>query len=103
MDHNDNLWVDRRLDELAPPSGWQPDPGAALTRMRQLDRASHRRRLWLAFAASASALVFATILLRAPGGPPAPTLPVHYQAGRADAPVVCEIYSDYQCAPCAAF
>jgi protein-disulfide isomerase len=106
MDHNDNLWLDRRLDALAPSAEWRPDPGAALTRLRQRDRAAHRRRLWLTLAASAAALVAAVFGLRA--SRPAPvertTPPIYanfHQAGRPDAPVVCEIYSDYQCPHCA--
>jgi protein-disulfide isomerase len=107
MDHNDNLWVERRMDALAPPQQWRPDSDAAFTRLRRRERAAHRRRVWLTLAASAAAVIVVAFLFRAPRHAPvvAPAVPRIYanfqQAGRSDAPIVCEIYSDYQCPHCA--
>jgi protein-disulfide isomerase len=105
MDHNDSLWTGRQMDALTPPPEWQPDPGAALTRLRRRDR-EFRRRVWLVFAASAAAIAIAAVLLRTPLTPTItarmPGVPAAFhQTGRADAPIVCEIYTDYQCQYCA--
>jgi protein-disulfide isomerase len=120
MEHNDNSWVDERLAKLDSQSGWQPNAGAALTRLRQRDRdAATRRkwRKWLMVAALAECLVFAIPFWNrifpphANGQPGAPERPVilvqansnFRETGSANAPILCEIYSDYECAHCAAF
>src|SRR5258707_671971 len=118
MDNNDNLWVDRRLETLAPRAGWQPDSGTALTRLRQRERAANvtrKRRIWLALTPWAACLAFAAPLSwnrifppRVETQPSNTTVTIAHapttfrETGSPHAPVVCEIYSDYQCPPCAA-
>ena len=117
MDNNDNLWVDRRLETLAPRDDWQPNTGAALTRLRQRDRAaivSRKRHIWLALAALAACLAVAAPLSwnrifqphdesqRVPGTIPIAHSPTNFrETGSPNAPIVCEIYSDYECPHCA--
>ena len=128
MEHNDRHpentdagdWVDRNLAKLDPPAGWQPNTGAAFTRLRQRDRAAtiaRKRRIWLVLAASAACLAVAAPLLRNRiWGPRAedppflrPERPITLvrneanfrETGSPNAPIVCEIYSDYECGRCA--
>jgi len=112
--------VDERLAKLDSPSGWQPNAGAALTRLRQRDRdAATRRkwRKWLMVAALAEILVlaipfwnriFPSHVAPPPGTPEKPVILAQVKSnfretGSANAPVICEIYSDYECGHCAAF
>jgi len=119
MEHNDSSWVDERLSKLDPPTGWQPNAGAAFTRLRQRDRtASTTRRLrrWLMLAAVVACLLLATPFwtrifpprtANHPMGAPPPSVTLAHAAasfretGSRNAPIVCEIYSDYECAHCA--
>ena len=120
MEQNDSSWVDERLAKLDAPSGWQPNSGAALTRLRQRDRAAGVRRKWrrwLMVAALAECLVFAipfwnrifpAHVTGQPGTPEKPVVLVQANAnfretGSANAPILCEIYSDFECTHCAAF
>ena len=108
MDHNDSSWVDARMGSLEPPQTWQPDSMAALDRflrMRREAAVSRRRRMWALGAAVAACLAVGAFLpgLLSPAKQRATqVLPASFrQAGSAGAPIVAEIYSDYQCAPCA--
>ena len=107
MDHNDSLWVDRRLESLEPPAAWQPDPVAAAVRFqrRHGDAAVvRRRRIWFAFAATAACVAAAALAPRFTPPHLSPTIsPVAFrQTGSPNAPLLAEIYSDYQCGHCAA-
>jgi protein-disulfide isomerase len=119
MEHNDSSWVDRHLAGLDPPADWQPDAGAAFARLRQRDRAaasSRKRRIWLALAASVACLAVAAPLtwnrIFPPRegdrgfGPPKSITQVRAtsnfrEIGSPNAPIVAEIYSDYECGHCA--
>jgi protein-disulfide isomerase len=109
MDPNDSLWVDRRLESLDPAPGWEPDTAAALARFRQQHReaaVARKRRIWFAFAAAAACLAAVSVMPRSsapPARPPRLILPASFrEAGSPTAPVVAEIYSDYECGRCAA-
>ena len=113
MDHNDSQWVDRRLHSLDPPAAWQPDTDAAFARFRALSRpAARNRRAWFALAFAAVAACAAVALISSvprasmPLLPVSPLTPAHATAsfreiGSPKAPIVAEIYSDYECPPCA--
>jgi protein-disulfide isomerase len=119
-------WVEERLARLAPESGWRPNAVRALARLRELDRARHIRRLrWIWASAATFVAGIAAIVLLSPqacatprlcvqsawnvvhGKPPhtaAPALaptPSYKQSGSPDAPIRCDIYSDYECPACA--
>jgi protein-disulfide isomerase len=107
MDHNDDLWIAERMASLDPPADWRPDAAAGLARVRRLDSAAaSRRRVWFALAAVAACAAIAVLVLRpggeGPGRMASPVVSAGFrEVGRGDAPVVAEIYSDYQCTPCA--
>jgi len=108
MENNQNPWVDRRFAALDPSPAWEFDSVAALARLRRRDRQSRiRRRLWFTFAAAAClAAITVTVTIRqrshTPAPHPTPVLAAGLRAnGQASAPVLCEIYSDYQCGHCA--
>jgi protein-disulfide isomerase len=108
MDPNDNTWVDRRLESLDPSPGWEPDTAAGLARFRRLHReaaVTRKRRIWFAFAAAAACLAAVSVLPRLAAPPARPSrliLPATFrEAGSPTAPVVAEIYSDYECGHCA--
>src|SRR5207302_1414903 len=109
-----NSWVDERLAKLDPPSAWQPNSAAAFTRLRQRDRASsvaRKRRIWMVLAAAAVCLAAAAPLLWQPASPPHTTPSKSFtlvhdasafrESGSPSAPIVAEIYSDYECTHCA--
>jgi protein-disulfide isomerase len=105
MDPNDSLWVDRRLESLEPSPGWEPDTAAGLARFRRLHReaaVTRKRRIWFAFATAAACLLAVSVLPRRPAPPQHLVLPASFrEAGSQTAPVVAEIYSDYECGHCA--
>src|SRR5258708_7435392 len=108
MDLNDSLWVDRRLESLEPAPGWEPDTAAGLARFQRLHREAtmaRKRRIWFAFAAAAACLLAVSVLPRRAAPPARPShlvLPASFrEAGSPTAPVVAEIYSDYECGHCA--
>lgn len=108
MDHNDSSWVDARMESLEPPHAWQPDTASGLERFRRLRREaaiSRKRRIWAVLAAAAACIAAVAIWARVSGpGTTRPNLilPASYrEAGSATAPIVAEIYSDYQCGHCA--
>lgn len=110
MDPNDSSWVEGRLAALDPPAAWQPDSTAAMIRFRR--RADGRRRafrLWLGIAAAACLAVFFLWpgFSSRPVAPsrtaPATVTAAYRITGSAAAPIVAEVYSDYECGHCAAF
>jgi protein-disulfide isomerase len=109
MDPNDSLWVDRQLESLDHAPGWEPNTADALARFQRLHRqaaVARKRRIWFAFAAAAACLAVVSILPRS-SAPPARTprliVPASFRmAGSPTAPIVAEIYSDYECGHCAA-
>lgn len=127
MDRDSNLerWVEKRLGALQPPDEWQPDTARAFARVSQVDQAMRRRRVKrLVLVGAFAAACVAALLVEAPkaycaGGacasPPSkpapdsgsrpaapPAAPAFKVSGVPDAPLTCEIYTDYQCPACAA-
>jgi protein-disulfide isomerase len=128
MEHDEmdvNRWADQRLSSLDPPADWRPDSRAAFA---QLQRRSSppRRRWWLWATVSATAAAACAVLLlvstpaacanplgcsQAVTARPAPQSPVEIrggtpgfkESGSVDAPVTCELYTDYECSHCANF
>jgi protein-disulfide isomerase len=126
---NDEQWVNERLRVLGPERNWHPNAGAALAGLQRRDRRRRTwQRGWIWSAAMTSACAAVLLALPAPakcalagvacprpGGVPVLPAPAqllnqavnsaaNYKAsGAADAPVVVEIYSDYECPACAAF
>ena len=93
---------------LDPPQAWQPDSAAALENFRRMRRQAgitRRHRIWAAFAAAAACVAAVAIWPRV--FPPAEerpgrVVPVSYrETGSPNAPILAEIYSDYQCGQCA--
>src|ERR1700722_5231484 len=119
---NVNQWVDDRLATLGDGNDWRPEASLALARLRDLDRQAKVKCRWAWATAAAACLgLFLFVQPHACANPlgctqdaalrkgkaaPVPqTDAVHnYKAsGAADAPIACEIYSDYECPSCAAF
>jgi protein-disulfide isomerase len=126
---NDEQWVKQRLRVLDPSEAWLPQAGAAFAGLQRRDRRRRSwQRGWIWSTAMASACVIVLFVLPAPAkcalagvGCPRPLAasvllapaavtakqpaPVaHYkESGSPDAPVTCEIYSDYECPSCAYF
>ena len=122
-ENNVEQWVDKRIAALAPPAGWQPDSARAYAAMHKLDGTiKRRRRMRLLLAAAFGAACLVALLLEAPqaycAGPGCANQPASHQpapparpnaapaqkfkqSGAADAPIVCEVYSDYECPACA--
>jgi protein-disulfide isomerase len=122
---NDERWVADRLRTLDPANDWNPIPAGALARLHRRDR-RHRnwQRSWIWSTAAASTTVIAMFALPTPArcaitgfgcarpatlllAAPAVSKPVraanYKESGLPDAPVTCEIYSDYECPACRAF
>lgn len=128
---NDELWVDECLQALDPATDWTPDAARARTRLlgKQRFRANIHRASFFAIAASVIGAL-TLVALPAPARcamtglgcvrqnvPVAPAVPValehaavapikhanYKQQGSPAAPIVCEIYTDYECPACAAF
>jgi protein-disulfide isomerase len=124
---NDERWVEERLQALDPGSDWQPDAGRAYAGLQRRDR---RRRLWQRgwTWSTATAFLAAAVLFALPTparcaivgvGCPRPMLaaaaaplgaplgvdsPASYkELGSPQAPIVIEIYTDYECPHCATF
>jgi protein-disulfide isomerase len=110
MDPNDSSWADRRMAALDPPASWQPDAAAAMTRFRRLEALRRRTfRVWLGVAAAAACLAALVLWPRlfSPAAPhtriaPATVTAAFRTTGSAAAPILAEIYSDYECSHCAA-
>jgi len=127
---NDERWVEERLRVLDARDDWKPNADAALAGLQQRDRRRRGwQRGWMWSVAMASACVAAAIVLPASAkcamlgvGCPRPAAssillapavaakaaaPAHVvnykESGSTGAPVICEIYSDYECPSCAAF
>jgi protein-disulfide isomerase len=124
---NDEWWVEERLRVLDPGNDWHPNAGAALAGLQRREgrrRTWRRGWIWSTAMASMGAVVMMALPAPAkcalvgvgcqrPRGAAMPVLPVpavaaiktanYKQSGSPTAPVICEIYSDYQCPACAAF
>jgi protein-disulfide isomerase len=126
---NDDEWVNQRLQALDEASPWQPNPAAALAGLRRRDgkrRVWRRRWMWSAATTSLCAAVLlglpapakcalvgvgcrgtmASVLLAPAVAAKASAAaePAKYkESGSPAAPVVLEIYSDYECPACANF
>ena len=130
---HDDGFVEDHLASLVPPAGWRPDKTRALAQVRERDRrnrTARRRWMWIATAASviclgvlaapasceaASAATcrrpFAAQLwnalfphVRGVASEATAHSPANFrETGAINAPITCEIYSDYQCPACAAF
>jgi protein-disulfide isomerase len=125
---NDERWVDERLRALDAGNDWHPNAGAALAGLQRRDgrrRTWQRGWIWSTAMASMGAVVM--MALPAPAkcalvgvGCPRPRATMrilpglavavkpaqvenYKQSGSPDAPVICEIYSDYECPACAVF
>jgi protein-disulfide isomerase len=117
-------WGDERLQALDTGNDWRPNAGAALAELHRRDqRRRSRQRGWMWSTAMASVCAVVMMALPAPAkcalvgvgcqrarAVALPILPqlaaaaVNYkQSGSPNAPVVIEIYSDYECPACAAF
>jgi protein-disulfide isomerase len=113
---NVDRWVDERLAALESPAEWRPDSVRGLAAMHTFDTLMKRRRRKRILIMGASmAACLAVWLAAAPkaycagSGCAAPDKPAPHagvrsfkESGSANAPLVCEIYSDYQCPACAA-
>jgi protein-disulfide isomerase len=115
-EHNTGRWVDDRLAGLDSGTDWNPDPARGLARLRDRQRASRRHRIeWIAASLAGFAACIVLVLFQSPGAcahprgcpadpGPAPAPVVNFkETGSAAAPVVVEIYSDFECSPCATF
>jgi protein-disulfide isomerase len=127
---NDEGWVKQRFRETDPAGDWRPNAGAAFTRLQHRNRVRRIwRRGWIFSTATASAAAIAMLILPATAtcalaGVGCRRIPVelqikaaptvvkatepqrtanYKQSGSPGAPVVCEIYSDYECPSCANF
>jgi hypothetical protein len=118
-------WVKERMDLLEPAAGWNPDAAAALARFRARRRRARFRRgaVWsiLSVAAACVALLvlqnpracatpracaahwWNAVFPSATGGPAGmdAALAPYKQMGSPNAPLTCEIYTDYECPACA--
>jgi protein-disulfide isomerase len=124
---NDERWVDERLRALDPADDWRPNAGAALAGLQRRDRSRRTWRrgwIWSMAMASAGAVLLMALpaparcallgvgclrpgamrVLPVPAAAVSPAPVVNYkESGSPGAPVVCEIYSDYECPSCASF
>ncbi|MES1257063.1 MAG: thioredoxin domain-containing protein [Acidobacteriota bacterium] len=102
---NTDKWVDERMASLHAASGWQPNAARAFGRLRERDRTRQVRR-WLVAAAGAAAACLVLLTVPAQQACASCVRPVtetanFRQSGSPDAPIGCEIYSDYECPACA--
>ncbi len=122
---NDERWVEDRLRALDPQDIWHPNAGAAFAGLQRRDRRRRnwqRRWIWSTAMASTCAVVMLAVpspakcALVGMGCPRPVSMPVllapavaanphvtYKESGSPDAPVVCEIYTDYECPWCASF
>jgi len=121
---NDELWVVERFRALDPKEDWRPNAGAALAGLQRRNRRRRRwQRGWIWSTAMASVCVVGMLGLPAPakcalvgmGCPRPASMPVlvaqaaavpvvnYKESGNPSAPVLCEIYTDYECPYCASF
>src|SRR5271157_5518158 len=111
---DDERWVDARMEALEPPDGWRPDPEKALRRLKQKERSAagaawRRRGVLAAVGVSVIGVALLVVPLRqkcAAAGCTDRTALVarsFKESGAMTAPIVCEIYTDYQCPACARF
>lgn len=125
---NDERWVEERLRALDPGNDWHPNAGAALAGLqRRGKRRQSWQRGWIWSTATVSVGAMLMFALPSPAkcalvgvGCPRPAamrvLPMpavaanpsspvarYKVSGSPDAPVLCEIYSDYECPSCARF
>ena len=122
-DWNDERWVDDCLRVLDPITDWTPDTARAHARLlgKQRLRANLHRASFFGIAAGVLGIL-TLVALPAPARcamtglgcvrqnipvAPAAVAPIrrdnYKQQGSPAAPIVCEIYTDYECPACAAF
>ena len=123
---NVSQWVDERLGGLDAGGGWQPDPGRGMAKFRDRRRAARRHRIeWIMAAVASTAACAALVIFSSPGAcarpngctsdqpraavsapartPPPAAVANFKETGSPGAPVVCEVYTDYECPHCAVF
>ena len=121
---NVSQWVDQRLAALDADAEWPLDVARGQAKFQGRRRAAMRHRIeWIMAAVASTAACAALMIFSSPGAcarpngctsdgprPPAPAPAVKPDAvasfkesGSPAAPVVCEIYTDYECPHCAAF
>ncbi|MDR3703587.1 MAG: thioredoxin domain-containing protein [Candidatus Sulfopaludibacter sp.] len=121
---NVSQWVDERIAAL-DAGDWLPDSVQGQARFRDRRRAARRHQIeWIMAAIASTAACAALMIFSSPGAcarpngcasdqpRPAVTAPVRTpppavvnfkESGSPTAPVVCEIYTDYECPHCAIF
>ena len=119
---NVSQWVDERLAGLDAGDDWRPDAASGLARLRERRRAARRRRVeWVMASVAGLAACAFLLVFFSPGacarprgcssdltssvGPNVavpPSAPANFkETGSPTAPIVCEIYTDYECPSCA--
>lgn len=124
QDRNTELWVDERLAALDAEPAPRADAAAALARLgvRRRRVVFLKRAVWAG--ATAAAAIAALLVLQAPkacatprgcavhwwyvlfpsqAAPEIAGIPPYKVEGRADAPLTCELFTDYECPACARF
>ena len=117
---NDSQWVDQRLAGL-DDSTFRPDAERGMQRFAARRRKARLHLIeWVVASSAGLAALFVLTVFLSPGAcaksrmcstgatpdpvlydHPAPAVPEYKVAGSAQAPVVCELYTDYQCPSCA--
>ena len=121
---NVSQWVDERLASLDADAEWPLDVARGQAKFQGRRRAAMRHRVeWIMAAAASIAACAALMIFSSPGAcarpngctsdQPRPAAPVaavkpeavanFKESGSPSAPIVCEIYTDYECPHCAAF
>ncbi|HWD00538.1 MAG TPA: thioredoxin domain-containing protein [Candidatus Sulfopaludibacter sp.] len=115
---NDSRWVDERLARLDAGPDWNPDPVRAMAILREKKRMARRHRIeWTIASVAGAAACILLVILQSPGacamprgcpaevvrpsGAPLPAVASFKQVGSTTAPIVCEVYTDYECPSCA--
>lgn len=129
MENDDSRWTEERLASLEPPATWTPDTVRAMARFRARRRAWRRGVAGVVCGTLAAGIALMVLMaLSAPQACATPTgCAEHFwnrvfqsqpdaapkpvaeapdefrKEGSPSAPIVCELYSDYECPGCAAF
>lgn len=115
MAKNDSNWADERLTALDSADGWHPDPNRGMARLRDHRRLARRHRIeWMAATVAGMAACVVAVVLLSPGAcamphgctgdnTVRPGMASNFkESGSPAAPIVCEVYTDYECPTCAA-